>query len=89
MHVPQVGDAIQPSHPLSSSSPPAFNLSQHQGLFHINAIYKLALFQESPFSSAGLFCLHTFLILQGLIQRLPLLYFCLLLSQMESLSNFL
>ena len=28
-----VGDAIQPSHPLSSPSPPAFNLSQHQGLF--------------------------------------------------------
>ena len=28
-----VGDAIQPSHPLSSSSPPAFNLSQHHGLF--------------------------------------------------------
>ena len=27
-----VGDAIQPSHPLSSPSPPAFNLSQHQGL---------------------------------------------------------
>ena len=32
-HVHQVGDAIQPSHPLSPSSPPAFNLSQHQGLF--------------------------------------------------------
>ena len=31
-HVCWVGDAIQPSHPLSSSSP-AFNLSQHQGLF--------------------------------------------------------
>ena len=31
--VHQVGDAIQPSHPLSSPSPPAFNLSQHQGLF--------------------------------------------------------
>ena len=31
-HVYQVGDAIQPSHPLSSASP-AFNLSQHQGLF--------------------------------------------------------
>ena len=29
----RVSDAIQPSHPLSSSSPPAFNLSQHQGLF--------------------------------------------------------
>ena len=32
-HVHWVGDAIQPSHPLSSPSPPAFNLSQHQSLF--------------------------------------------------------
>ena len=32
-HVHWVGDAIQPSHPLSSPSPPAPNLSQHQGLF--------------------------------------------------------
>ena len=32
IHVHQVGDAIQPSHPLLSPSPPAFNLSQHQGL---------------------------------------------------------
>ena len=32
-HVRQVGDAIQLSHPLSSPSPPAFNVSQHQGLF--------------------------------------------------------
>ena len=32
-HVHWVGDAIQPSHPLSSPSPPAFNLSQYQGLF--------------------------------------------------------
>ena len=32
-HVHWVGDAIQPSHPLPSTSPPAFNLSQHQGLF--------------------------------------------------------
>ena len=32
-HVHHVGDAIQPSHPLSSPSPPTFNLSQHQGLF--------------------------------------------------------
>ena len=32
-HVHWVGDAIQPSHPLSSPSPPAFNLSQHQALF--------------------------------------------------------
>ena len=32
-HVHCVGDAIQLSHPLLSPSPPAFNLSQHQGLF--------------------------------------------------------
>ena len=32
-HVLWVDVAIQPSHPLSSTSPPAFNLSQHQGLF--------------------------------------------------------
>ena len=32
-HVQRVSDAIQPSHPLSSPSPPAFNLSQHQSLF--------------------------------------------------------
>ena len=34
-HVHNVGDAIQPSHPLSSPSPPAFHLSQHQSLFKI------------------------------------------------------
>ena len=33
IHVHWVGGAIQPSHPLSSPSPPAFSLSQHQGLF--------------------------------------------------------
>jgi len=32
-HAHWIGDAIQPSHPLSSRSPPTFNLSQHQGLF--------------------------------------------------------
>ena len=32
-HVHWISDAIQSSHPLSSPSPPAFNLSQHQGLF--------------------------------------------------------
>ena len=33
-HVHWVGDAIQPSHALSSPSPPTFNIVQHQGLFH-------------------------------------------------------
>ena len=32
-HVHRISDAIQPSHPLSSPSPPTFSPSQHQGLF--------------------------------------------------------
>ena len=32
-HVHRISDAIQPYHHLSSPSPPAFNLSPHQGLF--------------------------------------------------------
>jgi len=32
-HVHRISDVIQPSHPLSSPSPPTFNLFQHQGLF--------------------------------------------------------
>ena len=42
-HVYWVGDAIQPSHPLSSPSPPTFNLSQHWGLFPMSW----------PFTSGG------------------------------------
>ena len=42
-HVHRVGDAIQPSHPLLSPSPPAFNLSQHQGLFQwVSSLYHVA-----------------------------------------------
>ena len=42
-HVHWVRDAIQPFHPLSSPSPPAFNLSQHQGLFKwISCSYQVA-----------------------------------------------
>ena len=37
-HVHRVGDAIQPSHRLSSPSPPAFSLSQHQGLCSESAL---------------------------------------------------
>ena len=41
-HVHRVGDIIQPSHPLSSPSP-AFNLSQHQGLFQwISSLHQVA-----------------------------------------------
>ena len=38
-HVHWVDDAIQPSHPLSPSSPPALSLSQHQGLFQWVALH--------------------------------------------------
>ena len=42
-HAHWVGDAIQPSHPLSSPSPPALTLSQHQGLFKwVNSSHQVA-----------------------------------------------
>ena len=42
-HVHWVSDAIQPSHPLSSPSPPAFSLSQHQGLFRwVSSLHQVA-----------------------------------------------
>ena len=42
-HVHRVGDAIQPSHPLSSPSPPASNISQHQGVFQwVNSLHEVA-----------------------------------------------
>ena len=42
-HVCWVDDAIQPSHPLSSPSPPALNLSQHQGLFQwVSSLHQMA-----------------------------------------------
>ena len=41
-HVRRVGDAIQPSHPLSSPSSPAPNPSQHQGLFQwVNSLHEV------------------------------------------------
>ena len=43
IHVHCVGDAIQPSHPLSAPSHPAFNLSQHQGLFQwVSSLHQVA-----------------------------------------------
>ena len=42
-HVHRVGDAIQPSHPLLSPSPPALNLSHHQGLFQwVSSLHQMA-----------------------------------------------
>ena len=48
-HVHWVGDAIQPSHPLSSPSPPAPNPSQHQGLFQwVNSSHEVAKVSAAP-----------------------------------------
>ena len=42
-HIHRVGDAIQPSHPLLSPSPPASSASQHQGLFQlVNSSHEVA-----------------------------------------------
>ena len=42
-HIHRVGDATQPSHPLSSPSPPALNPSQHQNLFQwVNSSHEVA-----------------------------------------------
>ena len=49
-HVHWVSDAIQPSHPLLSPSPPTFNLSQHQGLFRwIISLHQVAKLLECQF----------------------------------------
>ena len=52
-HVHWVGDVIQPSHPLPSPSPPALNLSQHQGLFKwvssLHQVAKVLEFQHQSF----------------------------------------
>ena len=50
-HVHQVSDAIQPSHPLSSLSPPVFNLSQHQCLFQgVSSSHQVAKYWSFSFS---------------------------------------
>ena len=48
---PLSSDAIKPSHPLSSASPPAFNLSQHQGLFQgVSSSHQVAKYWSFSFS---------------------------------------
>ena len=50
-HVHRVGDAIQPSHPLSSPSPPAFSLSKSQGLFQrVGSSHQVAKYWSFSFS---------------------------------------
>ena len=58
-HVHWVGEAIQPSHPLLSHSPPAFKLPQHQGLFQwvssLHQVAKLLEFQLQHLSFQWIF----------------------------------
>ena len=50
-HVHWVGDAIQSSHPMLYPSPPAFNLSQQQGLFKwVNSLHQVAKVLELKFN---------------------------------------
>ena len=49
-HVHRVGDAIQPAHPFSSPSPPAFNLSFH---FSLQSFFSSESFQMSQLFSSG------------------------------------
>ena len=48
-HIHWISDAIQPSHPLLSPSPPAFNLSQHQGLFQwVSSSHQVKIMASGP-----------------------------------------
>ena len=64
VHGHWVGDAIQPSHLLSSPSPPAFNLSQHQGLFQrvdsLHQVAKVLKLQLQHESSQWIFRVHVY-----------------------------
>ena len=62
-HVHWVGDAIQPSHPLSSPSPPTFNLSQHQDLFQwVTSLHQVAKVLEFQLQHQSLQWKHSGLI---------------------------
>ena len=68
-HVHWVSDAIQPSHPLSSPSPPAPNPSQHQGLFQwVNFSHEVAKvlefqLQHQSFSINPIYRVHVYIYL--------------------------
>ena len=81
IYVHWVGDAIQPSHPQLSPSPPAFNLSQHQGLFQwVSSSHQVAKGLEFQFNISpsneysGLISLRmdwlAFLAVQGTLRSL-------------------
>ena len=67
-HVHWVGDAIQPSDPLSPLSPPAFNLSQLQGLFKwVSSLHQVAKVLELQYQSVQ-WIFRTDLLYDGLVE---------------------
>ena len=68
-HLHWVGDTIQPSHPLSSPSPLAFSLFQHQGLFKwVSSSHQVAKVLEFPLQHQSFqWTLRTDLLLDGLV----------------------
>ena len=69
-HVHRVSDAIQPSHPLLSPSPPAFNLSQHQGLFQwVSSLHQVAKVLEFQLQHQSFhWTLRTDILYDGLVE---------------------
>ena len=98
--VHQVSDAIQPSHPLSSPSPPAPNPSQHQSLFQwVNSSHEVAKVLEFQFQYQSLqWTPRTNLLQNGLVgspcsprdsqESSPTPQFKSINSQLSSQSNF-
>ena len=76
-HVHCIGDAIQPSQPLLSPSPPALNLSQHQGVFQwVSSSHQVAKVLELPSNEySGLMSFRIdwfdFLAVQGTLESSP------------------
>ena len=78
-HIHRVSDTIQPSHPLSSPSPPAFNLSQHQDLFqsvssshHVAKVLNFSITPSNEYSGLISFRMDWFdlLAVQGTLKSL-------------------
>ena len=68
LNVHWVSDAIQPSHPLSSPCPPAFNLSQHQGLFKwVSPLHQVAKILVSASASVLKMNIQDWFPLDGLV----------------------
>ena len=81
-HVRWINDAIHPSHPLSSPSPPVFNLSQHQGLSYLFFPWATRRSNRSILKE-----ISSEYLLEGLMLKLKLQYFCHLMLKTDSLEK--